>query len=52
MAADAIMPRLHTWASAPVPYPKPEHGYRMPSEEDARMRALLDAGDPPYTVRG
>jgi 3-methyl-2-oxobutanoate hydroxymethyltransferase len=32
-------------------YPQAEHGYSMRSEEAARLRALLDAGDHPRAIR-
>ncbi len=32
-------------------YPQPQHGYGMPPEEAARLRALLDAGSPPRAIR-
>jgi 3-methyl-2-oxobutanoate hydroxymethyltransferase len=32
-------------------YPEARHGYDMPAEEAARLRALLDAGDQPRAIR-
>ncbi|MCW3492508.1 3-methyl-2-oxobutanoate hydroxymethyltransferase [Microbacterium sp. SSM24] len=32
-------------------YPAPEHGYGMPAEEAARLRAILDASTPPQARR-
>lgn len=32
-------------------YPQPEHGYGMPAEEAARLRAILDASAPPRVKR-
>lgn len=32
-------------------YPAPEHGYGMPAEEAARLRAILDASAPPRARR-
>ncbi len=32
-------------------YPQPEHGYGMPAEEAARLRAILDASAPPRARR-
>ncbi|MGN8553382.1 UNVERIFIED_CONTAM: 3-methyl-2-oxobutanoate hydroxymethyltransferase [Microbacterium sp. SLM126] len=32
-------------------YPQPEHGYGMPAEEAARLRAILDASTPPRARR-
>ena len=32
-------------------YPQPQHGYGMPADEAARLRALLDAGNPPRAIR-
>lgn len=32
-------------------YPQPEHGYGMPAEEAARLRAILDASTPPRVKR-
>jgi len=32
-------------------YPAPEHGYGMPAEEAARLRAILDASAPPRVKR-
>lgn len=31
-------------------YPQPRHGYDMPAEEAARLRAMLDAGGPPRAI--
>ncbi|MDY0910182.1 3-methyl-2-oxobutanoate hydroxymethyltransferase [Microbacterium sp. CFBP9034] len=32
-------------------YPQPEHGYGMPAEEAAKLRAILDASTPPRAKR-
>ncbi|MGL4256987.1 MAG: 3-methyl-2-oxobutanoate hydroxymethyltransferase, partial [Microbacterium sp.] len=32
-------------------YPQPEHGYGMPAEEAARLRAILDSSAPPRARR-
>lgn len=32
-------------------YPQPEHGYGMPADEAARLRAILDASAPPRAKR-